>query len=168
MSRIEALEARMAELAKQTADARHEERDVQQAAKAAGEKSADVDRWIKALHDKSENVAFSATLELARLKDPRAVDPLIAVLRHHNDFYVRLGAAVALGDIEALDAVEYLIDALDDKDALVRTAASDALQKITGGRIAIAQGATPEERKQGQEAWRLFWKENEARLRDDA
>ena len=167
VSRIEALESRLDALAERTEAI---EAPTTEAAKDAGsdaKRDAELDRWIKALHDKNESVAFSAALELGRLKDLRATDPLIATLRHHRDYYVRLAAATALGDIEALDAVPYLIDTLNDKDALVRTAASDALQKVTGHRIDLSPEFDEDQRRAVQETWRTFWKDNEGRLRAD-
>jgi hypothetical protein len=123
-------------------------------------------KWLDKLRGRSNDAAFSATVELAALRDPRALKPLVGALRAHPDFYVRLGAATALGQMEALDAVPALIDALDDKDQLVRTAAAEALYGTTG-HTDIRFGASDprEERLQTMEVWRTWWQANEERLR---
>lgn len=136
------------------------------AAAAAAKKAADDDyqTWIDRLYDDNENVAFSATIELSRIRDARAVKPLAYVLRTHRDYYVRLGAAAALGNLQALEAVPALLDALADKDQLVCTAAHDALRKITSGTVPYDASAPKEERLEAQAAWRQWFRENEERL----
>ncbi|MHC5009861.1 MAG: HEAT repeat domain-containing protein [Planctomycetota bacterium] len=137
------------------------------------EREAEVDRWIERLRDPNENIRFSATLELGRLKSLRATEPLLGVLKGDRDFYVRLGAATALGDIRACDAVPALIDRLnDDKDALVRTAANDALRLITEEQRAVTgddflfdADMSSTERKRIQKQWRDWWRANERAVR---
>jgi HEAT repeat protein len=137
-----------------------------QAAEAAdAAKRVEVDRWIERLGAPDENTAFKAALQLAQLGDLRAVDALIETMREHRDFYVRLGAATALGDLKALDAVPALIDALDEKDQLVRTAASESLWSITSNRIDFKAGASAADRRAAQGKWRKWWRDNEAHLR---
>jgi hypothetical protein len=130
------------------------------------EHDADVARWMDRLRDSNENIRFSATLELGRLKDLRAAPALIEVLREDRDYYVRLGAATALGDMKACAAVPALIDALDDKDTLVRTAANDALQAITGQAYEFVTEMSGRERRKVMKQWRDWWKANEAAVRD--
>ena len=129
------------------------------------EHEAEVDRWIERLRDSDEDIVFSATIELARLKDLRAVPPLIDVVSKHKDFYARLGAATALGELQAVDGVPALIDALNDKDDLVRTAASEALQRITGENFNFVSGLGKNERIRIQRRWKQWWRENEDALR---
>ncbi len=126
----------------------------------------EVDRWIRRLKDGNENIRFSATLELGRLKDLRAVAALTEVLRKDRDYYVRLGAATALGDIRAVDAIPTLIDALNDSDALVRTAANDALQAITEQPFEFVPGMSKSERRKLQKKWKDWFTDNEPALRD--
>ena len=126
----------------------------------------EVDRWIRRLGDGNENIRFSATLELGRLKDLRATDPLVTVLKGDKDYYVRLGAATALGDLRAADAIPPLIDALNDSDALVRTAANDALQAVTEQPFEFVPGMSKSERRKLQKKWKDWFEENEAALRD--
>jgi len=130
------------------------------------EHDAEVTRWIERLKDSNENIRFSATLELGRLKDLRAAAPLVEVLREDKDYYVRLGAATALGDMKACDAVPALVEALDDKDTLVRTAANDALQAITGQAFEFVTEMSGRERRKVMKQWRDWWKDNELAVRD--
>jgi len=128
-------------------------------------RSEDLDRWLEQLSADKENLAFTAALELGRLKDARAVPALAETLATHRDNYVRLGAATALGDIRALDAVPALVEALLDKDQLVRTAAYDALTKVVGAKVPYRADAPSRERRAAHDAWRKWWGDNEARLR---
>jgi hypothetical protein len=125
----------------------------------------EIDRWIKRLKDPDEDIVFSATIELARLKALRATPDLILVLSKHKDFYARLGAATALGDIKACDAVPALIEALGDKDDLVRTAAAEALHLITEQDHNFVSGLSKSERVRIQKRWRTWWRENEGATR---
>ena len=126
----------------------------------------EVERWIQRLKDANENIRFSATLELGRLKDLRATAPLVQVLEKDKDYYVRLGAATALGDLKAVDAVPALIEALNDSDALVRTAANDALQAISEQPFEFVPGMSKSERRKLQKQWKGWFEENETALRD--
>jgi hypothetical protein len=125
----------------------------------------EIDRWIKRLRDSDEDIVFSATIELARLKALRATPHLVDVLKKHKDFYARLGAATALGEIQAVAAVPELIEALNDKDDLVRTAASEALHRITGQDFNFVSGLTKNERIRIQKKWRAWWKDHETEVR---
>ena len=86
-------------------------------------------RSIAALKDKDEYVRKAAAYALGKIKDPRAVEPLIAALKDHNSD-VREAAAYALGKIKDPRAVEPLIAALKDEDSDVRKAAAEALGEI--------------------------------------
>ncbi|MDJ0520751.1 MAG: HEAT repeat domain-containing protein [Planctomycetota bacterium] len=125
----------------------------------------EIERWRKRLRDSDEDIVFSATIELARLKALEAVPDLVRVLNKHKDFYARLGAATALGEIQAVAAVPDLIEALNDKDDLVRTAASEALHRITGQDFNFVSGLTKNERIRIQKKWRQWWRDNETELR---
>jgi hypothetical protein len=127
--------------------------------------AATLQHWIDLLKDPNAGIAFSATLELSRLKDLRAVAALVNALKTYRDFYVRLGAADALRELKACDAVPSLIDALDDKDDLVRTAANQALIHITGHQEPFAANLPGNELKRAQKGWTTWWKENEDGVR---
>ena len=64
---------------------------------------------------------------LGQSRDPRAVGPLIRALGHKYDGGVRELAAVALGKLGNVGAVQPLIEALGDGAWLVRKAAAEAL-----------------------------------------
>lgn len=121
--------------------------------------------WVGLLKDPNAGIAFSATLKLAELKDLRAAGPLLSALKSHRDFYVRLGAADALRELKACDAVPGLVEALDDKDELVQTAAQQALIAITGHQEPFQAGQPKNELKRAQKAWSTWWKDNEASVR---
>jgi hypothetical protein len=122
-------------------------------------------RWIEVLGDPNEGKAFSATLELSRLKDLRAVPPLVRTLQTHKDYYVRLGAATALGELKAVDAVPALIEALEDRDDLVRTAADESLRAITEQDFGYSAALPANERRRIQGQWKKWWKTGEEELR---
>lgn len=68
---------------------------------------------------------------LGRIKDPLAVDPLIALLKNANeDPSIRMEAAEALGRIKDPRAVDPLILSLKDNDNSVREWAAKALGEI--------------------------------------
>ena len=125
----------------------------------------EIDRWIKRLRDSDEDIVFSATIELAQLKALRATPDLVRVLDKHKDFYARLGAATALGDIRSCDGVPALIEALGDKDDLVRTAAAEALHLITEQDYNFVSGLSKSERVRIQKRWREFWRKSETEVR---
>jgi hypothetical protein len=120
---------------------------------------------IDLLQDPNAGIAFSATISLGRMKDLRAVPALVKALKTHKDFYVRLGAADALRELKACDAVLDLVDALDDKDDLVRSSANMALQGITQHEESFAPTLGKQELRRVQGAWKRWWKENEVAVR---
>jgi len=122
---------------------------------------AQVDRWLERLESEDEDIVFSSTIELARLGDLRATYPLIRVLEEHKDFYARLGAATALAELRAVAAVAALIDSLDDKDDLVRTASAAALKRITEKDFGFVSGLAEARRQEIQAQYREWWRENE-------
>ncbi|HHT9109043.1 MAG TPA: HEAT repeat domain-containing protein, partial [Candidatus Wunengus sp. YC64] len=70
---------------------------------------------------------------LGKIKDARAVEPLIAALKDEYQ-YVRKWTAYALGEIKDARAVEPLIAALKDEYQYVREGAAEALGKIKDAR----------------------------------
>jgi HEAT repeat protein len=90
----------------------------------------DVNGLIKALgYKKDEYVRWYTARALGEIKDPRAVEPLIAALGDERSD-VRQAAAEALGEIKDPRAVEPLIAALKDAEWRVRAAAAYALGEI--------------------------------------
>lgn len=135
--------------------------------KSAGDPEHDalVEKWIKSLKDSNAEVVFTATIELGKLKDMRATAPLMQVLKSHRELWPRLGAATSLGDLRAPDAVTSLIDALQDKEELVRSAAANALRGITEQDFNYVQGLSRAERGRIQKQYKRWWKDHEAELR---
>ncbi len=117
--------------------------------------------WIAALREADNDKVFEATIKLAEAGDPAAIDPLIDVLKDHTDFYCRLGAATALGQLSSWRAVDALADSLVDADQLVRAASSEALRQITGHEI---KGYSPtgaeDQLTSGQRLWREWLAEH--------
>lgn len=124
-----------------------------------------INKWIERLRDPDDDVVFTSTIELARLKALRAAPDLIQVLEKHKDFYARLGAATALGEIPAVDGVPALVEALADRDDLVRTAANEALKRMTGQDFNFSSQLSKNERTRIQRQWRQWWKDNEDEIR---
>jgi len=133
--------------------------------KVAAEHEAELRKWIEKLKDPDPSTRFSATYKLMDLNDLKAVAPLVDTLKGDKDYYTRLGAASALGKLHACDGVAALLDALDDKEELVQTAAADALLSITGHDVKYVPGLTKKERKTKREEWAKFWKDNEPATR---
>jgi HEAT repeat protein len=78
--------------------------------------SQDVNSLVKKLNDEKPERRLEAASTLGKLRDSRAVEPLIAVLKKDRNAAVRARAAWALGWIENPRAVEPLIAALNDEN----------------------------------------------------
>lgn len=93
-----------------------------------------VEPLMAAYNDKDHDVQFYAIRAFGDIKDPRAVDLLIAALKYKDtsgyDYEIREEAARALGEIKDPRADQPLIVALKDSDDRVMKAAGDALGKI--------------------------------------
>jgi HEAT repeat protein len=86
-----------------------------------------VNPWFKKLS--SSDVREAACEALGKLKDKRAVEPLIETLGD-KDEYVRERACEALGKLKDKRAVEPLIETLGDKDEYVRERACETLGQL--------------------------------------
>ncbi len=75
-----------------------------------------VEPLIKMLKEDSWRVRRRAVRTLGKIKDPRAIEPLIALMKADGDCYVRKSAARAIGEINDPRANEILIPALKNKD----------------------------------------------------
>ena len=123
------------------------------------------EQLIRKLRSANKDEVFQAAVELANLGASQAIAPLSRILREHKDYYARLGAATALGSSGSADAVAVLIDALGDRDDLVRISASEALQQITKHKLSLSMGHTPTRRAEVQRKWREWWRANESHVR---
>ena len=74
---------------------------------------------------------------LGRIKDARALEPLVAALRH-PDAQVRMESCVALGELRDPAASEPLLVATRDPEHLVRAGAGAALDRIGTAAIAVS------------------------------
>lgn len=88
---------------------------------------AHVDRLIRNLHQGDANTRRNILSALGRIRDQRAVEPLIELL---SDSEVGDAAASALGDIGAVEAIGALKAALEKKNT--RLAAANSLRRIGG------------------------------------
>lgn len=86
---------------------------------------------IGELHSDDAETREEAAQWLGQVRDPRAVRPLIDVLKHDPDHDVREDAARALGSIGSRDAHDALLEASEsDPERDVRRAASKALARL--------------------------------------
>jgi len=89
----------------------------------------DLNRLIQRLKADSFD-RYDVTQALKKMRDPRAVEPLIAALRDRESALLRGRSAWALGEIKDPRAVEPLITAMKDEDRYVQDHADDALVEI--------------------------------------
>jgi hypothetical protein len=100
-------------------------------AHAAPDPDSHVPELTRELSSTSEKTRLSAVLALAKLGDHAVMKPLIQAL-HDTNAQVRAVAATALGRLACDDALAALRElAANDDDANVRTAASNAVIKIS-------------------------------------
>jgi HEAT repeat protein len=116
---------------------------------AQAKESDEVERLIADLKDRSWQIRWYAASALGEMKEPRAVEPLIGILKNDRNGYVRAMAAWALGKIKDRRAVEPLIDGITDESNDVRKRAPLALKEITGQDF----GKDPAK-------WREWWEKN--------
>lgn len=97
-----------------------------------------VDTLIGQLDDGSDKIRLSATLNLTKLGDPRAIEPLIKRLRSDSDKNVRGVAAKGLGSLvtdkvkgkQRDEAIKALQDAAGDASPFVQAQAELAIKAI--------------------------------------
>ncbi len=87
---------------------------------------------VAALKDDSPLVRQEVLRALVKIHDPDAVPALVLTLEMDPAPEVRTEAATALGQFEGATIPPTLVKALDDKSLSVRSAASEALQEISG------------------------------------
>jgi HEAT repeat protein len=96
-----------------------------------------VEALLAALNDRDADVREIAAVACHQVNDPRAVEPLIHVVKDSNQiWFLRWRAAARIGEIGDRRAVEALIDVIkgrdqaEDTDADVRRHAAGALSQI--------------------------------------
>lgn len=100
-------------------------------ARVAGETSMPdtFDAVVKLTQDPENRVRYFATMSLARYRDPKAITPIITMLRENqnNDPLLRHAGAVALASICGPNR---LLAAAHDQDASIRLAAALAMRRL--------------------------------------
>jgi HEAT repeat protein len=93
--------------------------------------ASSIEPLITALKDNTikSKACCEVAAVLGQIGDARAVESLIAALKHHHR-NVRQAAVQALGEIAAPRAVEPLIEALDQEDTFSCLVTAEALRKI--------------------------------------
>jgi hypothetical protein len=113
--------------------------------------ASSVDALCKALVDKDEQVRGQAVAGLSKIKDPRAVNPLLNVLKEEEKSGIRARAASALGAIKEKTSLEPLMKQLDDeKDQRVRMAIASAVRAIRGQDTPVTEGVPDVAEHSGQ------------------
>lgn len=102
------------------------------AAMALGQKKekAATDPLMKMLSQDYPLAGHSAAMALGELGDERAIGTLMNELKNNEKDYIRSSTAIALGKLEAEEAVPYLTDRLRDTKAPVRSNAALTLGKM--------------------------------------
>jgi HEAT repeat protein len=104
-----------------------------------------VEKLILALHHPESRTPIRAAWLLGRTKDPRAVDPLIDVIKTTDDIYIAKAAVSALGEIDTAEARRFLGTLTEHPAKTIR----DEAGRILGGRE-TSQGLpeSPPEKKE--------------------
>jgi HEAT repeat protein len=85
-----------------------------------------VEKLIAALHHPEKETPIRAAWLLGQLKDPRAVPPLIELVKETEDVYIARAAVQALGEIDTPQADRFLRNLTQHHVKMVR----DEVQKI--------------------------------------
>ena len=107
---------------------------------------------IENLKDPSWQTRWAAVSALGDAGDPRAVEPVAAIMNKDENSYVRATAALVLGDLKDKRGVDPLIEALSDESGGVRKNAAFALKRITGQNFGIDPAK-----------WQEWWEKNRAK-----
>jgi len=110
------------------------------------------DTLLTLLSSSNQHTKANAIRALGGLRDSRAIDPLLAILKTKDAYpEVKGNAALALGMLNSKRAVTPLIAALNDQNAVVRKSYAAALGKLKDSRavtplIAISKDTDPQVR----------------------
>ncbi len=94
----------------------------------------DTDILLNALNDESSNVRLRAARVLSKMKEKRALDPIITMMEHDKNEDCRFWAAGSLGSIDNPAALAPLSRALESDEHRVRTSAMDSLAEMSDPR----------------------------------
>jgi HEAT repeat protein len=89
-----------------------------------------VEKLIIALEHPEKETPIRAAWLLGQLKDPRAVPPLIDLVKKTDDVYIARAAVHALGEIDTPEARQFLPTLTNHPAKMVR----DEVQQILSGR----------------------------------
>ena len=131
--------------------------------------AASVESLIKGLSDTADSVRGICATALGNIKDPRAAEPLLTILKSDAKPMVRLQAATALSKIKEKSTLESLTKALEsEKDERVKMAIAGAVRNIMGGNTATTEKVPSAQDAAGElAALAKEMKEVEQKLRDD-
>ncbi|MBK9384142.1 MAG: HEAT repeat domain-containing protein [Planctomycetes bacterium] len=118
-----------------------------------------VSKQVELLKEADATKVWAALSELGNMPDPRVIPYVIPTLSH-GDPFVRHQAMTLLGDLNAKEAVEKLIQALGDEESWVREGAYTALRKITRQNLRFDTHASREQRAEAKAAWEKWWSAN--------
>ena len=85
-----------------------------------------IDKLIQALHSPEPSTPVRAAMVLGKLRDVRAVQPLMECVEKNKDVYLVLEAVRALGNIGTLNVMMFLRGLHDHPSMIIR----DEVQKI--------------------------------------
>jgi HEAT repeat protein len=91
-----------------------------------------IERLVVALHHRDPETRLRAAWLLGRSKDPRAVPPLIDLIRQTQEVYLAREAVSALGNIDSDEAREFLRTLVHHPAKMVRDEAQKTLGKDKG------------------------------------
>ena len=91
-----------------------------------------VPELIKALNDESSGVRINVIVSLGYLRDERAIEPLINILKKDENCGVRIMAVQTLGRFRDERIVKALGEMVTNEDSRVREAACRSLGKVGG------------------------------------
>lgn len=114
---------------------------------------------LAGLESEIDDERWMAVDELGQTGD-KAVVPHVLPLLEDSDTFVRMATARVLGELDAEEAAESLINALEDPEPAVREAAMVALHAITSRDFGFDPYGTPADRAKKVKAWRQWLRSN--------
>lgn len=110
-----------------------------------------------ALADRRPEIRQRATLAYARAAGPKEMPPLAEVARTDKSPTVRASAVTALGRVRAHREMETLLQAMNDRDVVVRRRAADAVRLILGRKYRYDPNGPSAQRLRSIAAIRRVW-----------
>ena len=94
-----------------------------------------VEKLIIALKSPVPEIPFNAALFLGRIKDARAVRPLIDCIENNGDVFIIREAIRALGEIGTMEAIMYLNTLKDHHSKMIRDEVQGMLNRLDDIRV---------------------------------